>query len=126
MAARKSAKQSVKKAAKKSVKKAVKKSATKAGARKTTARNGVTTERTSSQRAGRPVDAETAQPRSRSALEATPSQADLDIRDRLKSGQRRPAGPPLVGDIMTRAAMDGLRDEKPVKPTDPTPATGSD
>ena len=43
----------------------------------------------------------------------------LDLRDRLKAGPRRPAGPPLVGDILTRAAMDALRDQVVPKPTEP-------
>ena len=48
-----------------------------------------------------------------------PSADDLDLRDRLKSGPRRPAGPPLVGDIMSRATMDALRNEVVPEPTDP-------
>lgn len=57
--------------------------------------------------------------RSRSAAGATPSKADLDLRDRLKAGPRRQAGPPLVGDIMTTAAMDALRNEVVPKATEP-------
>ncbi|MBI5719260.1 MAG: hypothetical protein HZC37_16455 [Burkholderiales bacterium] len=48
-----------------------------------------------------------------------PSAEELDLRDRLKSGPRRPAGPPLVGDIMSRSAMDALRNEVVPEPTDP-------
>ena len=58
--------------------------------------------------------------RSRSADGATPSKADLDLRDRLKAGPRRQAGPPLVGDIMTKASMEALRDEVVPKATEPT------
>ncbi|MDE2275561.1 MAG: hypothetical protein KGK09_04630, partial [Burkholderiales bacterium] len=57
--------------------------------------------------------------RAASRADHTPSAADLDLRDRLKAGPRRPAGPPLVGDILTRAAMDALRDEVVPEPTDP-------
>ncbi|MDE2145352.1 MAG: hypothetical protein KGJ24_01540 [Burkholderiales bacterium] len=75
--------------------------------------------RTGVKTAGRPTDS-TAPPRTRgAAADNTPSAADLDLRDRLKAGPRRPAGPPLVGDIMTRAAMDALRDEVVPEPTEP-------
>jgi hypothetical protein len=57
--------------------------------------------------------------RSRSAPKA-PSKEDLDLRDMLKSGPRRPAGPPLVGDIMTKSAMDALRNQKLPAPTEPS------
>lgn len=48
-----------------------------------------------------------------------PSPQDLDLRNRLKSGLRRPSGPPLVGDVSTTAAMDALRNEVLSSPTDP-------
>lgn len=48
-----------------------------------------------------------------------PSPQDLDLRNRLKSGLRRPGGPPLVGDVSTTAAMDALRNEVLSSPTDP-------
>lgn len=48
-----------------------------------------------------------------------PSPQDLDLRNRLKSGLRRPGGPPLVGDVSTAAAMDALRNEILASPTDP-------
>lgn len=48
-----------------------------------------------------------------------PSPQDLDLRNRLKSGLRRPGGPPLVGDVSTAAAMDALRNELLSSPTDP-------
>ena len=57
--------------------------------------------------------------RSRSAAGATPSKADLDLRDRLKAGPRRPAGPHLVGDTMTKSAMDALRNEVVPAATEP-------
>lgn len=66
--------------------------------------------------AGTPTEA--AARRARTAA-APPSHEDLDLRNRLKSGPRRPAGPPLVGDHMTRSAMDALRNEVLPEPTDP-------
>ncbi len=91
---------------------ATKKSAT------SSARNSATNSASSSPKsAGKPtVESAT---RSRSVAGVTPSKADLDLRDRLKAGPRRQAGPPLVGDIMTRAAMDALRDEVVPKATEP-------
>jgi hypothetical protein len=53
------------------------------------------------------------------AAAAGPSDAELDLRDRLKAAPRRPAGPPLGGDVPTRAAMAALADEKLPEPTDP-------
>ena len=66
--------------------------------------------------AGKPTAESTT--RSRGAG-STPSKADLDLRDRLKAGPRRPAGPPLVGDIMTKSAMDALRNEVVPAATEP-------
>jgi hypothetical protein len=71
----------------------------------------------SPKKAGKPTAESTT--RSRSAAGATPSKADLDLRDRLKAGPRRPAGPPLVGDIMTRSAMEALRNEVVPAATEP-------
>ena len=82
-----------------------------------TRRSPTTTARTGTKSAGKPATGGTA--RARTAASA-PSPEDLDLRDRLKAGPRRQAGPPLVGDIMTRAAMDALRDEVVPEPTDPT------
>lgn len=73
--------------------------------------------RTGAKSAGKPV--ESSGTRARSAASG-PSPADLDLRDRLKAGPRRQAGPPLVGDIMTRSAMEALRNEVVPAPTDPT------
>jgi hypothetical protein len=48
-----------------------------------------------------------------------PSDAALDLRDRLKAGPRRQAGPPLAGDMPHAAAMTALADEVLPAPTDP-------
>ena len=53
------------------------------------------------------------------AAAAGPSDEELDLRDRLKAGPRRQAGPPLTGDTPRRAAMKALRDEVIPDPTDP-------
>ena len=81
-----------------------------------TRRSSTSTARTTTKNAGKPATAGTA--RSRKVASA-PSHEDLDLRDRLKSGPRRPAGPPLAGDIMSRSAMDALRNEVVPEPTDP-------
>ena len=75
--------------------------------------------RTSPKKAGKPTEPSVARMRAASTNADSPSQDDLELRDRLKAGPRRPAGPPLVGDILTRAAMDALRDQEMPKPTDP-------
>ena len=72
------------------------------------------TARTKAKNAGKPVTTRTTR-----AAAAKPSDEDLDLRDRLKSGPRRPAGPPLTGDTPTRTAMKALRDEVVPDPTDP-------
>ena len=77
------------------------------------------TARTSSKKAGKPTEPSVSRMRAASTNADSPSKEDLDLRDRLKAGPRRPAGPPLVGDILTRAAMDALRDQELPKPTDP-------
>lgn len=53
-------------------------------------------------------------------MAAAPSAEELDLRDRLKAGPRRPGGPPLVGDTLSRASLDALRNEVVPEPTDPT------
>ena len=73
--------------------------------------------RTGTKSAGKPVTTD-AIVRAEAAAGA-PSPEELDIRDRLKSGPRRPAGPPLGGDILDRAATKALRDEVVPKPTNP-------
>jgi len=72
--------------------------------------------RTSPKTAGKPV--QEGATRSRRTT-AEPTTEELDLRDRLKSQPRRPAGPPLVGDVLTRSAMQALRDEVLPEPTDP-------
>jgi len=72
--------------------------------------------KSSAKTAGKPVQESAT--RSRRAI-AGPSKEELDLRDRLKAQPRRPAGPPLVGDVMTRAAMEALRNEVVPEPTDP-------
>lgn len=80
-----------------------------------------TTARTGAKSAGKPV---TTDGNARAATMAgTPSPEELDIRDRLKSGPRRPAGPPLSGDTLHRAAAKALRDEVVPKATDPKSRT---
>ena len=75
-----------------------------------------TAARTRTKSAGKPVESGAA--RAASARGA-PSAADLDIRDRLKAGPRRQAGPPLVGDTLNRAAVKALKEEVVPKSTDP-------
>ena len=75
--------------------------------------------RTGSKNAGKPTQDVATRARAAKTAAGTPSAAELDLRDRLKSGPRRPAGPPLAGDLMTRAAMDALRDEVVPEPTEP-------
>ena len=75
-----------------------------------------TTARTTAKNAGKPVMSR----RERSAAaRAGPSDEELDLRDRLKAGPRRQAGPPLSGDTPERARMRALRDEVVPDPTDP-------
>ena len=70
--------------------------------------------RTTAKNAGKPVTSS----RSRAAA-AGPSDEELDLRDRLKAGPRRQAGPPLSGDMPERAPMRALREEVVPDPTDP-------
>jgi hypothetical protein len=84
-----------------------------------TKKSSTTTVRTGSKSAGKPTEDSTARARSAATAAKTPSAADLDLRDRLKAGPRRPAGPPLVGDVMTRSAMEALRNEVVPEPTEP-------
>lgn len=96
-------------------------------AKRARARKTATTARTSAKRAGKPTVPRNALARaakvatSRKAAERAgrPSPEDLDRRNRLKSGPRRQAGPPLEGDTLDRAAVRALRDEVVPKPTDP-------
>ena len=87
------------------------------------------TARTTVKSAGKPVQpSATPSAATRAAAKRSasmrPTQAELDLRDRLKSGPRRPAGPPLTGDTPTQAAMDALRSEVVTAPTDPKKRKG--
>ncbi len=86
-----------------------------------TRRSSTSTARTATKNAGKPATGGAARSRK---VASPPSHEDLDLRDRLKSGPRRPAGPPLAGDIMSRAAMDALRNEVVPEPTDPRSRRG--
>jgi hypothetical protein len=72
------------------------------------------TVRTTAKNAGKPVTGSR-----RRAAAAGPSDEELDLRDRLKAGPRRQAGPPLTGDMPDRARMKALREEVIPDPTDP-------
>jgi len=80
-------------------------------------RAGKTTARSSAKRAGKPKTAGVM--RAAAAAKRRPSAKDLDLRDRMKVGPRRQAGPPLGGDTMDRAALAALRREVLPAPTDP-------
>lgn len=82
-----------------------------------TRRKSRMTARTGTKNAGKPIPT-SGTVRAEIAAGA-PSAEELDIRDRLKSAPRRPAGPPLSGDTLDRAAMKALRDEVVPKATDP-------
>jgi hypothetical protein len=81
------------------------------------------TEATSvTKRAGKPAGLDqtpSGASRGTAAASGEPSAAELDARDRIKSGPRRPAGPPLTGDIPSRSAIDALTSEILPPPTDP-------
>lgn len=75
--------------------------------------------KSSPKKAGKATSESTTPAGGAAAARATPSAADLDLRDRLKAGPRRQAGPPLAGDIMTKSAMDALRNEVVPAATEP-------
>jgi hypothetical protein len=77
------------------------------------------TARSSPKTAGKPAQESAMKPRAGRSAATAPSAAELDLRDRLKAQPRRPAGPPLVGDVVTREAMKALRDEVLPESTDP-------
>ncbi len=81
-----------------------------------TKKSATTSANSSPKSAGKPTAESNTRTRS---ADNTPSKEDLDLRDRLKAGPRRPAGPPLVGDIMTKSAMDALRNEVVPAATEP-------
>ena len=100
------------KKAKKTAKKTAKKKSKGASARKT-----ATSARSTAKSAGKPVTS--CMERAAAAATAGPSDEELDLRNRLKSGPRRQAGPPLSGDMPERRAMKALREEVVPDPTDP-------
>ena len=53
------------------------------------------------------------------AANAAPSDAELDLRDRMKVGPRRAAGPPLEGDTAEPRPMEALASGPAEQPTDP-------
>jgi hypothetical protein len=75
---------------------------------------GLTTARTATKNAGKPKTSSTTR-----AAGRAPTDEDLDLRDRLKSGPRRQGGPPLSGDHPDRESMRALRQEVIPEPTDP-------
>jgi hypothetical protein len=87
----------------------------KAKVAKTKRAKASTSGRTVAKSAGKPVVSR----RAAMAATAGPSDEELDLRNRLKSGPRRQAGPPLSGDMPERAAMRALREEVVPDPTDP-------
>ena len=82
------------------------------------ARKSTTSARTTVGKAGRPV-VPRAGARALAAAMARPSEEELDLRDRLKSGPRRQAGPPLAGDTPDRTSMAALSNEVIPAPTEP-------
>jgi len=80
------------------------------------AASGPRTERTKANNAGKPVSGDTTR-----AARSGPSDAALDERDRMKSGPRRPAGPPLAGDTPEPALARELPSDALPPPTDPQP-----
>ena len=85
-----------------------------------------TRSRTRESDAGQP--ARTGQARAERALapDAGPSQEELDLRDQLKSGPRKQAGPPLTGDTPTEERIRALRNEEMPEETDPTDPESDD
>lgn len=74
------------------------------------------TERTRTATAGMPASGD----RTRGAA-AGPSDDELDQRNRMKSGPRRPAGPPLAGDTPEPVPTRSLPERDLPPPTDPEP-----
>ena len=77
---------------------------------------GPKTERTRSSEAGKPATVASNVSRSAGSV---PTDAELDARDRMKSGPRRPAGPPLLGDTPEPVPTRALPDSALTPPTDP-------
>lgn len=74
------------------------------------------TERTRTKDAGVPVNSATGTTRSTASR---PTDAELDARDRTKSGPRRQAGPPLAGDTPEPTPSRALTAAELNPPTDP-------
>jgi hypothetical protein len=74
------------------------------------------TARTATKNAGGPV---TSRGTRAAAAASGPSDEDLDRRDRLKAGPRRPAGPPLSEAMPNREVMRAFAEEVVPDPTDP-------
>jgi hypothetical protein len=74
------------------------------------------TARSTAKTAGKPKKESATRSRS---VPQRPDVEELDLRDRLKSGPRRQAGPVLVGDTQRLEAMTALRNEVVPDPTDP-------
>jgi hypothetical protein len=79
---------------------------------------GMKTARTFVKKARRPKTSGGTQAAAAAAA-AGPSDEELDLRDRLKAGPRRPAGPPLSEAMPTPEAMRALAEEVLPEPTDP-------
>jgi hypothetical protein len=77
---------------------------------------GSRTERTRSKDAGAPVNSNTGTAR---GAASGPTDAELDARDRTKSGPRRQAGPPLAGDTPEPVPTRAVPDAQLTPPTDP-------
>ena len=70
--------------------------------------------RTTSVDAGEPQNA-----RPSAARQTRPSDEELDRRDQMKIGPRRPAGPPLEGDEPEAAPLAAIDDDLLPEPTEP-------
>lgn len=95
--------------ARKSASKASKKATKTVGSAKTS----------SAVRAGKPTMSGSAVPALADTPATRPTDEELDMRDQMKSGPRRPAGPPLEGDHPEAVPTARLTDESMSDPTDP-------
>ena len=85
--------------------------------------NSKTSASSSPKKAGKPIEG--AASRSRAAAGAQmPTPEELDLRDRLKSGPRRHAGPPLAEDPQPRGALEAARDAVVPAATNPKSTRG--
>lgn len=92
--------------------------AKKAKTRRTAGKSTAKSARTIVRKAGKPKIAR-ASALHALAVTARPSDEELDLRNRLKSGPRRQAGPPLTGDTPEPSRMRALRNEVIPEPTEP-------